>query len=921
MMAWVPAILSRELAVPAWQRFSLESAGLVEIVYPGIGDWMPPVGLGFTPAIADGLKEQWPILIAALLDIVRRDRAVTLGSSDRDYGEYSTPLGKWMSLRTRSDTSLISFAGSVQGSRSRRPALVTKLLERLGCGPRIDELTSQVLEAIFQQLVNAGQQDKLPWLEVGDRQSRDGISRAFRLKFDGLRVRRPFTLYRCEVTGEIWPRSLLGLSTTSTDGRSDLKPITHAEADQDPRFTRTRQEIRSSEIFRMGIWADEHSAQLEPKENRRLQDLFSKGARNILSATTTLEVGIDIGGLSAVLLGNVPPSRANYQQRGGRAGRRADGSSLVCTFAPNRPFDQAVFNHFSHFFSKQLRKPLVRLGRERFGRKHAHSFLLGEFFRRIYPAGTTVTTMNAFNQVGWLCGERQIPRQVPDQPRVEQLMSPTAFVLDESAPWWVHGDAPFLQFDHFLDYLLGGSNAVKIQLEALLEDTPLSGAVEGVITDARSSFQRACAAWSTDYCSLVSAWQAGIDSAVPNSTLNAIHYQAKTLWQTTTISSLAERRFLPRYGFPLDVQVLTSLTEGREEPVRFQRGSLLALSEYVPGSVLLGGGRSYTSRGILNFWSSSGDKSFGLRKFQYACQSGHRWTELQPLQGDRCPTCNAFLQSSGRELLMPTFGYSTALWDPPTWEGEQERIGITQVLASGFLTKGTGPTVSDFAGVVGLTAAPHENAELLATNSGEFDAGFAICTKCGFADSMRSGSDDLPRSGEGVDFDQHLPLRARRNSKRCWLKGEEPVLRHQHLAAQHNTDLLELDLEEVPGLRTRVMAITFAHALHLAAAELLEVDGREISLSVHEIVEQASWKIQLYDSEAGGSGHILELVERHQELMTVLKLVLFRNVQHNAICSNACIQCLLTQGSQGAYEAGLLDRHALLDLLTRSASS
>jgi DEAD/DEAH box helicase domain-containing protein len=920
MMAWAPTILSRELAVPAWQRFSLESAGLVEIVYPRISDWVPPVGLGFTPAIADGLKEQWPILVAALLDIARRDRAVTLGSRDRDHVEYSTPLGKWMSLRTRSDTSLISFAGSVQGSRSRRPALVVKLLERLGCVSRIDELTSQVLEAVFQQLIDAGQQDQLPWIEVGDRQSRDGISRAFRLKFDGLRVRRPFNLYRCEVTGELWPRSLLGLSTTSTDGRSDLKLVTHAEADQDPRFARTRQEIRSSEIFRIGIWADEHSAQLDPKENRRLQDLFSKGARNILSATTTLEVGIDIGGLSAVLLGNVPPSRANYQQRGGRAGRRADGSSLVCTFAPSRPFDQAVFNHFSHFFSKQLRKPTVRLGRERFGRKHAHSFLLGEFFRRIYPAGTTVTTMNAFNQMGWLCGEQQIPRQIADQPRVEQLMSPNVLILDESASWWVSSDAPFLQFDHFLDFLRTGENSVKVQLEALLQDTPLSGAVNRVISEAQSSFRSACAAWSKDYRSLVSAWQSGIASGVPNSTLNAIHYQAKTLWQTTTISSLAERRFLPRYGFPLDVQVLTALTEGREEPVRFQRGSLLALSEYVPGSVLLGGGRSYTSRGILNFWSASGDKSFGLRKFQYACQSGHRWTELQPLQGDRCPTCNDFLQSSGRELLIPTFGYSTAQWDPPTWEGEQERIGETQVLASGFLTAGTSPIIKDFAGIVGMSAAPHENAELLATNSGEYDAGFAICTKCGFTDSMRSGADDLPRSGEGVDFNEHLPLRSRRNSKKCWNKGEEPVLRHQHLAAQHNTDLLELDLEDVPGFRTRAMAMTFAHTVHLAAAELLEVDSREISLSVHEIEDQTSWKIQLYDSEAGGSGHILELAERHHELPAVLKLVLFRNAQHNAICTNACIQCLLTQGSQGAYETGLLDRRALLDLLIRNES-
>jgi DEAD/DEAH box helicase domain-containing protein len=80
------------------------------------------------------------------------------------------------------------------------------------------------------------------------------------------------------------------------------------------------------------------------------------------------------------------------------------------------------------------------------------------------------------------------------------------------------------------------------------------------------------------------------------------------------------------------------------------------------------------------------------------------------------------------------------------------------------------------------------------------------------------------------------------------------------------------------------------HHIDIAAAELLEVDSREISLSVHEIEDQTSWRIQLYDSEAGGSGHILELAERHHELPALLKLVLFRKAQHNGICTNACIQ-------------------------------
>ena len=112
-----------------------------------------------------------------------------------------------------------------------------------------------------------------------------------------------------------------------------LELVEAGDLDNDPKLGRRRREYRESSIFKIGLWAEEHSAQLDPKENRRLQDLFRAGIRNILSSTTTLELGIDIGGLNGVLMSNVPPSKANYLQRAGRAGRRADGSSVVTTFS------------------------------------------------------------------------------------------------------------------------------------------------------------------------------------------------------------------------------------------------------------------------------------------------------------------------------------------------------------------------------------------------------------------------------------------------------------------------------------------------------------------------------------------------------------------------------------------------------------
>ena len=89
------------------------------------------------------------------------------------------------------------------------------------------------------------------------------------------------------------------------------------------------------------VVAKEHTSLVPPEERLALERAFRGGeaptadAPNVLVATPTLEMGIDIGDLSTVMLASLPTTVANYVQRVGRAGRLT-GNSLVLAFVRGR---------------------------------------------------------------------------------------------------------------------------------------------------------------------------------------------------------------------------------------------------------------------------------------------------------------------------------------------------------------------------------------------------------------------------------------------------------------------------------------------------------------------------------------------------------------------------------------------------------
>ena len=939
-------VVARELSRRPARLGNLEANGVVVVDY----------GITFPAPKHPDLRrlfpdEIWNALVATLLDTLRTDGACSVASVGR-YDDFlprrfiGRPILK-EDRKSRAGTDddtfdarwektpvlLLPSGAGLTANDSRRLDYVARVLAASGAPAAISPVL--VLEEVWDVL------DRVA--PVGQQQSqsvspirRRGEAGRLEIVFHLLRFRRSSAgpLFRCPLCRTSWARSVTNVCPTTHCGGTFTRVAPGEELDTRDRIV--ARAVGDRAVALLGLASEEHTAQIESENLEKSEGAFKRGERNALVCSTTMELGIDIGGLSATFLTNVPPGPSNYLQRAGRAGRRAEGTALVMTFARPRPFDQAAFNDPERPFKLPIRPPDVKLDSPRICRRHVYAYLLARFFQRFDAGVSTRSPLAVLGSVKAFFDD-----SIASVPHLEPtVVAQIGKVLGVD----VHQETMCHAFVAWLVEAVIDA-ALVAEVRALTKGTVLESMSVDEIAD-RCWTQIEKIAAEVRYQLRVLAEQLEGERAKPEAAqdrgmIRALELQRDDLAGESLLSYLAIAQFLPRYGFPVQVVPLVERWDDRREEtqpdgmprLRLERDVALALNEYAPGAEVVAGKHVHVSRGLLRHWTGTDARGVIAQRVIGLCPNCGQFHYARNQGGleKRCKTCQ---QEGLREIpvIEPKLGFAVQ-WGrrPQRWAGGA-RTALRPVTEAVYATRDGGPAVDVSPGLAlaydeeGIILVRSEGSLVESDRSGASASsaavgvqrqgyGYAICYLCGRAEPETELA-KTDKNGKEIDplpkaLDKHDRLRGK---VRCENKGD--YWRHRVLTGDLRTETLRLELKgalALPGGEDGLrLATTWMVALQLAAGEVLGIDSREVSglLSPRGVGQGFVYDVILYDQVAGGVGHCRALLTRWWELM---KRVRDRLRCENPDCTTACHRCLLAFETQ-RYEP-LLRRQKLLDWL------
>lgn len=955
--------LLREFARRPQNSNNLESLGLVSIVYPALDKltedqtreknriWFD-IGFNF---------EHWKAFLKIFLDFyVREETMIDLKPSEKNW------MGAQLYARLLQPQNFIFSKDKVVKEQQRaaykvvptardtRPHRLVRLLEIAS------NRTSKQDAGTFDMILNTAfctlkELGVLEWAEFDERELKNGEETfkfkrtGYQLKFESMAFELVDTAYLCPLTQRWLDTPMMGPALNGTSGITPLTTGNLQVADvkikydpvQIPRpeklllrldpdsvshlndWLATESSIKS--LRSQGLWRDlndaaikhpallrsrEHSAQQGSDSLKQFERAFKSDALNVLNCSTTMEMGVDIGSLSMVAMNNAPPSTANYLQRAGRAGRRGQSTSVVLTFCKSTPHGERIFSDPKWPFSATP-VPKVALDSAVIVRRHVNAYLLSQFL---------VCTFESSNLVLSKAGEFFLPEY--EYTRAELFHD----WLENKAL----SDQPLLSG---LKTLIKGT-----ALESLLP-TSIVQATQEQITDVMEH-------WVNRYEALDrvlkdSDKKVVIDDngkRVTDSAYRRLEKQLDGMRNDYLLGLLANRGFLPGYGFPTNVVEL--VTNNKAESYKKQKSSTwkrpdypsrsleVAIREYEPGKDVVLNGAVYRSAGLQLSWKIPESEQEiarhqSLRYLAY-CNCGYHTSDHDSISSlpSSCPECTTQLKRM--EYIVPTgfqVDYRAPLHNDYTRPDYADyKAPFVTIEEADWQALGK----KDF----GRFRATQVG-NLFHYNDG-YGAGFAFCWHCGRTHTVEAKPD---HDGNLVISEQernritksHRRLQGtnRKGNSNCptepWsIKAGKinddtqsismPVV----LGFGTTTTMLELQLrnpESHNWVSDKTLGTSLGTAMRLAFCEMEGIADSELGISIQGRTSpegNPATSIFIFDKASQGAGYATQMAEKMQEVLAAA----YKFVKNcTGGCDKVCHACLLDFETQ--HQLSNLDRYSI----------
>lgn len=902
-------LLVREFGRRPKRLNNLESMGLVAVRYPALDHvtTVPPAVTG----VSDLDPAAWCDFLKICVDFyVRSGGSLAIPIEWRNWLGVSFPQVQLVD-RDKSDVAKNQRRWPRVGRSGLRSTLVRLLAHTLKADittaageDRVDE----VLRAAWTSLCELGLLQQM------------GDGRV--LPLDALAFAPMSSVWICPVTRRFLDTTMLGVTPylpERSDDRTTACRKVHLPLYNEPfagvtddleRIRRGRAWLADqAEIAAMreqGVWpslndrvielapyftAAEHSAQQDSKLLDRYEKEFKTGALNLLSCSTTMEMGIDIGGISVVAMNNVPPHPANYLQRAGRAGRRKEARSVSMTLCKSNPHDQAVITDSRWAFTTPLPAPQVSLDSPIIVQRHVRSLLLSRFL-------ATALKQSGQDQMKLTCG----------------AFFSGEHTLANQFSAWCRG------FSETRDELIARG------LRQLLHNSVFEGSdLHGVIDMAAQAMDDVALVWTAESAALereATEFRKGGESSPA---FKAVRLQLERLSGEYLLKELASRGYLPSYGFPTHLAPFDNLTRSRMAHQRNQAGRddnryrrrelpsrdlMTALREYAPGSEVVMDGLVYRSAGVTLNWHIPADQEEArevqnIRLVWRCVKCGASGSAHNLEVAGSCAACGEEIPSEHIRQFIEPAGFAVDFYKEPTNDVTTQRfvpVEAPWIDASGDWTALPTPSLGRFRA--------SSNGHVFHQSRGINGTGYALCLQCGRAEPMT-------KKGSRPALFQHPHAKLRRTKEEgLFCPGSESDWKIKEgisLGYETWTDVLELQLRNLSGawLNDAVAARTLAVALRDALAELIGVQATELGCDVKQVkVERGAycWSILVFDRFAAGYA---SSADKHLKGMFELAR---ERLECPSRCDSACPRCVLDFDQR--FAADSLDRHQALSILT-----